>query len=183
MRRCLLVVFLCGLVAESTATEWRSKGDSSLFFEATFEGEPLPGEFQKFDVAFTFDKAAPDAATLVVTVELAAADMGDPDMNEVLFDVAWLDIETSGRAFFSSKAIRESSPGTYVATGILDLKGVQHSVTVPFEWQSSGNAATMRGRLSLNRTDFSVGSGEWSTGESIGLEVSLRFDVKLELSE
>ena len=31
--------------------------------------------------------------------------MGDPDMNEVLLDVAWFDIETSNKAVFASNAI------------------------------------------------------------------------------
>ena len=37
----------------------------------------------------------------------------------------------------------------------------------------------MTGEFSLRRTDFGVGSGEWSTGDSIGLEVRLAFDIPL----
>ena len=45
---------------------------------------------------------------------------------------------------------------------------------------AQGKRASMQGELTLRRTDFNVGSGEWSTGESIGLDVTLRFNVQLE---
>jgi polyisoprenoid-binding protein YceI len=38
----------------------------------------------------------------------------------------------------------------------------------------------MSGELSLQRTDFNIGTGEWSAGDIIGLEVDVRFEVALE---
>lgn len=180
MRHFLSVVLLLSVVAESAVAEWRSTDGSRFTFETTFEGEELPGEFQSFDVVLQLDKAALVAATLVVTVDLAGADMGDPDMNDVLSDAAWFDVDTVGAAVFSSDAIHEVSPDAYVATGTLDLKGIQRTVEVPFEFHNGdATRAIMRGRFSLRRTDFNVGTGEWSTDDTIGVDVSLSFDVKL----
>ena len=181
--RVLFASCLLSLAANAGAAAWHSIDGSSLTFETTFEGEALPGEFRSFEVRLEFDPQAPQQARLAVTVDLAAADMGDPDMNEVLFDTAWLDVRRFGVATFNSDRISETAPGEYLATGTLDLKGTQRSVSVPFSWQSAGNSAALRGQLSLRRSDFDVGSGEWANGDSIGLDVSLHFDVRLAADE
>jgi polyisoprenoid-binding protein YceI len=179
--RFILYLFLSlGLAGAADADHWRSANEARLSFITTFEGESIAGEFRQFDVALEFDPAVPDAGTLEVTVDLTAADMGDPDINEVLMDPAWLDVAQFSEAVFVSEAIRMLGPDEFQATGILDLKGTRKTVVVPFTWSSSGDAARMCGRFDITRTDFGVGSGEWATDEAIGLEVNLSFDVRLE---
>ena len=166
--------------ALASATEWCGVEGSSLAFETTFEGEALPGTFGRFDVVFDFDPGRPADADLRVTVDLLAGDMGDEDMNEVLFDVAWLHVGKYPEAVYTSDTILEQAPDSYIAEGALRLKGAERRVSVPFSFRNSDERAEMSGEVVLRRTDFDVGSGEWSTGDSIGLDVRLRFDVKLE---
>ena len=133
----------------------------------------MPGEFRSFDVHYI------EGESLLVTVDLMAADMGDPDMNDVLADPAWFGSDSNPEAKFGAVSIRQTAPGRFSADGLLTLKGVERAITVPFAWRSGDGHATMSGKLTMQRTDYDVGSGEWSTGESIGLDVALRFDVKL----
>ena len=174
MRHLLIVPFLAGAASPVTSGEWCSADPSTFSFKTTFESEVLPGEFRVFDVRYT------EAAGLHVTVDLAAADMGDADMNEVLADPAWFGTETFPEAEFAADEIITTGAGRFVAEGVLDLKGVQQPVAVPFAFAESEDSASMQGELSLRRTDFDVGSGEWSTGEAIGLDVRLVFDIRLE---
>lgn len=173
---CLLII---SLPAMAIAAEWQGAKDSEFTFEVAFEGVPTPGEFKEFDVDLDFDPASPESGKLRVTVNLKAADMGDPDMNDVLFDPAWLDVEQFTEAVFVSDAITEQAPGEFVATGTLDLKATVKTVAVPFSWTSSGDQATMQGNLILQRTDFDVGSGEWATDDAIGIDVTLDFTAQL----
>ena len=182
MRHALLASLCIAISLPVCAAEWRSTEDSEITFQVTFEGEPILGEFRDFDVNLDFDSARLDSARLRVTVDLRAADMGDPDMNDVLFDPAWFDVQQFNEAVFVSDAITEQSPGEFIATGTLDLKGTVRSVAVPFSWTRSGHQATMQGGLVLKRTDFDVGSGEWATDDAIGIDVKLDFTVQL-LSE
>ena len=158
------------------AAEWCSTESGTFTFETTFEGEALPGEFRSFDVRYV------EASELRVTVDLAAADMGDPDMNDVLADPAWFGT-AHPEAVFEADSIRETEAGQFVAEGMLDLKAVEAATAVPFRWRADGDGASMQGEFTLRRTDFNVGTGEWSTGESIGLDVTLRFDIALEPCE
>lgn len=167
----LLALPLAGL-----ADEWRSVEGSRFTFQASFEGEPLPAEFREFDVVFTGDE-------LTVSVDLTKADMGDPDMNAILFDPMWFGAEAFKRADYRATRIDCNADDRCTAYGELDLKGTKQAVTVPFEWTVDGEQASLRGGLVINRSRFNVGSGEWSTGESIGLDVKLEFDLVLERVE
>jgi len=179
--RYVLIVLTCSLLATPVqADQWRSTPASQFGFVTTIENVATPGEFKRFLVSFCFDPQHLEAASLRVTVDLAAADLGDPDMNAVLADPAWFDSAHFAEAVFVSNSIVEQSPGEYIADGTLDLKGVQKNVAVPFSWTRSDATARMAGELQLDRTEFAVGSGEWASGDTIGIPVQLKFDVQLE---
>jgi len=60
----------------------------------------------------------------------------------------------------------------------LNLKGVSEPVDVPFLWRQDAEnpgRAIMSGQLTLQRSDFSIGIGDWSSGEQIGIDVSVSF--------
>jgi polyisoprenoid-binding protein YceI len=164
----LLLLMLAAVPAE--ATEWRMQSGSEFTFEATFESVASPGRFA----------ADPGAGRLRVTVNLAAADMGDADMNAIIADPIWFDVGNFPQAVYESEQIEARAPGEFVATGVLNLKGISKTVTVPFSWSEQDARANMRGQFVLQRIDFKVGSGEWATGDAIGLDVKLQFDLSLE---
>jgi len=179
MRGCLLSSIFVILSLPVCAAEWHATDGSEFFFTTTFEGVPTPGEFRKFDVYFDFDPDDPGAGELCVRVDLNGADMGDPDMNAVLFDPAWFDLEQFSQAFFISDEIKLLSPGQFLVVGKLNLKGTVQTVEVPFLWAGSGHEAMMRGEFVLQRIDFNVGSGEWANDDAIGIDVVLRFTIQL----
>lgn len=180
MRNTLLCWFLIGLTMPAYSAEWCSHADSEFSFATTIEGAASSGQFQKFLVDLDFDPTIPGEGRLRVTVDLRAADMGDPDMNAVLFDPAWFDVSQFTEAVYESTDLAQASPGQFIATGTLNLKGADKPVNVPFSWTSDGDNATMQGQFLLRRTDFNVGSGEWATDESIGIDVTLTFSIQLE---
>ncbi len=168
--RLLALVFL--LPTASLAEAWTSDSDGSFGFEATFEGDPLPGDFTNFTVSWSEE-------ALTVTVKLAESDMGDGEMNAILHDPTWFAVERFATAVFSAADVSCGGGSECTASGELELKGVKQAIDVPFTWAEDGDAATMRGELSLDRTAFDVGSGEWASGDSIGVDVKLRFDINL----
>jgi polyisoprenoid-binding protein YceI len=178
--RLILIAACIAMASLAEAEEWRSATGSHFGFETTFEGVAMPGEFRLFSVALEFDPSRPDDSRLRVDVDLTAADMGDPDMNAVLVEPAWFDTQQFTTAVFESSEIVEQSAGAYLATGTLELKGVSKTVEVPFTWSRTGDAAVMAGALSIDRNQFDVGSGEWASGDSIGINVKLIFTVQLE---
>ncbi len=174
---CLLLISL--IAAQSAAEEWQMLEGSELLFEASWEETPLPGRFGQFDVRLESETGQVSDATLSVAVQLANADMDDPDMNEAIAGVEWFAVAEHPQATYTSESIDETAPGEFVATGELNLKGHRKPVDVPFTWSNSGDVAEMRGELTVDRTEFDIGSGEWSDDESIGTDVRISFIVLL----
>lgn len=161
------------------AANWAIEKDSRLEFTASYEREPVPGLFRDFDVRLEFDPAEPGRGQLYVTVALASAETESADVNAAIRTAEWFDVARFPRAEFTSSDIVADGPEHYLARGTLRLKGVLQEVAVPFTWERTGDSATMQGELVLKRTAFGIGTGEWASGNPIGLNVKMKFDVKL----
>lgn len=152
---------------------------SRLEFIATFEKTAAPGVFKEFDTRLRFDPDKPEAGKLDVTVKVTSADMRNGDVNRAIRGPEWFDYARFPQAEFHAEDIRRVAPGRYLARGVLILKGMRKELEVPFTWQESANVATMEGDLNVQRLPFGIGTGEWANGNTIGLDVRVKFSVRL----
>lgn len=184
MRRlpCLLA---CGLLAagalvgETRAANWHSIAENSeLVFTAYYEGEALPGRFERFRVELDTDDLAGEPRTLVVEVETGSADMQDREINEEIAEPEWFDTGAYPVARFESDSIRVAGDG-YVASGRLHLKGVERSLEIPLELTVGDDGIGLSGSIRLSRQDWHIGTGEWSADASLSERVDVRWRVEL----
>ena len=175
-----ILALVCGLLAlPAAAADWKmDPGGSKLEFVATFEKTPAPGVFKEFDARLSFDPEKPAGGALHVTVKVTSADMGIADVNKEIRNRDWFDYAGFPQAEFHSTELRADGK-RYIARGTLTLKGVKQAVEVPFTWAPSGDGATMEGELTLKRSDFGIGLGEWKATDTIGAEVKVKFKLKL----
>lgn len=175
-----LVLLFFAPVAVGQSSQWRAVPDmSQLTFVATYEQQPATGLFHDFQVDLRFDPAHPENGALDVTVDIASADMHSSDINDAIQAPEWFGAAEHPTAHFSSTTITGTGPQQFVARGKLALKGAARSIDVPFRWESDGAEATMTGSLTLPRTDFDIGTGQWSAGHPIGLDIKVSFRVRL----
>jgi polyisoprenoid-binding protein YceI len=161
--------------------QWRmDTAASRLTFNAAYQGQPAPGSFKQFDTKVQFDPTRLKESSLIVTVKLPSFDMGSSDINEAVRGPEWFDFGKFTDAEFKSQEIKSAGANRYVARGTLKLKGVQQTVDVPFTWKVEGKNATLAGDITLNRTTFGIGTGEWATGDPIGLDVKVSYSVRLQ---
>lgn len=176
----LLGVLLLLAIGAAHATEWKmDSANSRLEFFITYEKEAAPAVFRQFDTRLTFDPRKPGDGRLNVTVTVTSADFDSADVNQAIREPEWFDFARFPKAEFHSNDIRGTGPGRYVAHGTLSLKGARKDVAVPFSWQGSDDTATMEGELTLDRSAFGIGTGEWASGDVIGLDVRIKFRVAL----
>jgi len=175
-----LLTALLALLAVPASADWRSvAAESQLEFVPTYDGVELPGRFNDFEVRLRFDPDALENACLEVSVAVDSADMDDSELNEGIAGPQWFHFERFPRALFTSTEIRAGEEGSYFADGNLGLKGLTHAVSVPFHWSRFGERAEMEGSLSLSRSDYSIGTGDWADDDTIGDRVEVRFHVVL----
>ena len=158
------------------AGDWvMDRSASRIEFVADYVGADVPGSFDTFDVKLSFDPLRPSEGRLAVSVDVASVDMSDADLTATVMDKPWFDAATFAVARFTSDAIVALDAGGFAAQGTLELKGAARDVTVPFDWQRSGDAATMRGEVALSRLDFGIGVAV----EEVGADVRVVFDITL----
>ena len=180
MKRIASAVVFTIAGAAAFAGEWRMQGEGELLFQPTWEGEAVPGRFGEFDVRLDTDDDGIAGSELEVTVSLESADMDDPDINEAIAGAEWFAVSEYPVATYTSDTIDRTGDGIYLASGHLELKGVRLPVDVPFSWSAQDNRAEMSGEVVIDRTRFDVGSGEWASGDTIGTQVRVRFNVSLQ---
>ncbi len=166
--------------APAFAAEWAMDPTGSrLEFVATFEKAAAPGMFREFNAHLRFDPDKPAGGSLDVTVKVTSADMNIADVNREIRGKEWFDYAAFPQAEFHSTELRRVDGNRYLARGTLSLKGVKQALEVPFSWNGAADTATMEGEVTLKRSAFAIGAGEWAGSDVIGADVKVKFRVRL----
>jgi len=157
-------------------SSWRVAKGGALTFTAQWSGQPIEGRFKAWSADILFDPAALADSRIKVVVDVTSADTADAQRDFGLRGQDWFDAVAHPQAVFTSERIRSLGGDRYEARGQLDLRGGRRPVTVPFTVAISGDRARAQGALTLDRTDFGVGQGEWAATDQIAAKVSVRFN-------
>lgn len=188
MRKLTVVLMLAlGLAATpafATPTCWALRpSQSHLTFSGDQAGAPARGEFKQFDVRFCFDL---DNARghLKVVVDVASLETHNSRRDMVLKGGEFFAVDRYPKAVYEARKFTRAGDGSYTAHGTLKLQDVSRSVPVTFEFSTSGNTATVRGKTVIQRLEFDIGQGRWANtrwvGDDVGLGFALRFIRKPE---
>jgi len=166
------------LAAPAWAADWTlDPAHSRLGFSATQVGSPFSGRFDRFQASITFDPAAPGSAHVVVLVDLASARSGDVQRDTALLQADWFDTQKAAQARFEATGFVPKGGNAFQAPGTLTLRGISRALTLAFTLDVSGSAAHAVGHAEMTRTDWGVGQGQWSSGDMVGLPVTVTFDI------
>lgn len=174
----LLLPALLLTASPALAATWTLQPTQSrLQFSGTETGTAFTGNFSSWQAAISYDPAHPQAASVKITIDLASAKTGDTQRDEALPDSDWFNIAATPQATFTATGFTPEGGDKFTTTGTLTIRGITHKLTLPFTLDVSGNAATAKGSLSLTRTDYGVGQGNWALGDYVGLSVGVNFTL------
>lgn len=177
--RTLLTLALCGLAAPALAAPWTIDPSSTLSFTGTQASERFTGHFTKFTPVVDFDPLKPELGKITVTVDMTSATIGDKDKQDSLPTEDWFFVEQFPTATFTSTRITSlSSSKSYIAEGDLTLRGVSKKVNLPFTLREENGTTYAEGKLTLNRSDFAIGQGQWKSDEWVKYPVDVTFHLK-----
>ncbi len=142
----------------------------------------LVGRFDRFDATLDFDPEAPEAATLVVTIDPASINLGVPAFDQDLPGPSWLDVARYPEARFESQGIAITGEDTGTVTGDLTLHGVTAPVTLDVTFNGGGSSLLtgaytlgFSARGSLLRSTFGLGAYAPAIGDEVILEIHAEF--------
>jgi polyisoprenoid-binding protein YceI len=176
----LLVIFSCLalLAGWGQAAGWSLQPHSRFGFRAVVEGEPFTAEFQRYTVNPVVDAAGMPTG-FDLTVELREVDSGNAERDREMMGREWFDVAAHPVAHFLSTTVGTGAQGRFVVAGELRIKGAARAIEIPFDWQSTGAGAVMRGAIDLDRRWFGIGpEDDTSVGATVSVFFNLAWDAR-----
>ena len=175
---CAVALAIFGAVTTAEAATWTvDLGKSKLGFTGQQSGAPFSGRFKTLAAAIDFDPSKPEAGHVAATVDVASATTDDAQKDEAMPGSDWFDAANFAKATFEATGFTSKGPDSYETKGKLTLRGLTKDVTLPFTLTITGDQAHAVGKTKLVRTDFGVGQGSWSSGDTVALDVDVDLDL------
>lgn len=142
------------------------------------------GYFRELEGTAHIDTATPGNSTVSVKIDASSIDTGNAGRDEHLLSGDFFESADNPYITFESTAV-EFDGETWNITGDLTIKGVSHSITVPFEQTGSaqdpfGNTRVgFEGQAVLNRSDWglSFNAALETGGVLVSEKIKLDFDI------
>jgi cytochrome b561/polyisoprenoid-binding protein YceI len=164
--------------AASKPDVWRVEDGSRLAFATTWGDAAIDGRFERWTGDIRFSPEALAASRVRIEIDLGSVQTGDAQRDQMLPSQDWFDAGAHPTAVFEADRFERTGADRYIAQGRLTLRGVTRAVRLPFELKIDGDRARVRGVTSLDRTQFGVGQGQWTSTDQIPATVSVSLDLK-----
>lgn len=151
--------------------------NSNINFKYQQMGVFMNGKFEKFDADISFSPENADQGSVKFQVELASVDTGTSDGNDEVVKSTWFNTEEFPVASFTSNKIEQTGENDYLVSGILNIKGNDIETQVPATFTPTDNGGNFTGEFTINRGDFNIGEGAWSTFEIVANPVTINFSI------
>lgn len=151
---------------------------SRLSFAGRQAGVSFEGWFERFTADIRFDPAAPAESRIEVVIDMASAVSDNRERDAAVRGRDWFAVAEHPTARFSTTSVRALGGDHYEADATLTIRGISRPVRLPFSLEADGDATRARGELTIVRTDYGVGQGSWSSGDTVALDVVIRFDIR-----
>lgn len=176
----LLFVFALSLSPSAfaqSAKKWEMiPAESSITFHGKQMGSDFAGTFPRFSAEIHFDAADLSASRVTATIDVTSAESGDAERDSNLKSPEWFDIKTFPAARFETTGFRRTDEDSFEANANLTIRDITLPVVLPFTLEitkddSGKEKAVMKGSLTLDRSKFSLGTGDWADPGIITNEV------------
>lgn len=181
---CLLaLLFAPAPVFAGEVKQWvMDPATSTLAFKGKQMGAVFSGSFTKFIPDIRFDPDNLAASKVTVTVDIASINTGDAERDQNLKTKEWFDPEKFAEARFETTSFKKTGDNAFEAEANLTIRAITLPVVLPFTLvfskdDSGKETALMTGSLTLNRSKFSLGTGDWDDPSIIANEVPVEISL------
>lgn len=166
------------LASSAAAAPWVvNKEQSTLRFEAIVFGSTVPGTFGVWEADINFDADALAASSVSVVIDMTSADTGDSTRDGSLKGDEWFATDEFPQSTLKSTAFRSMDDGSFEMDADLTMRGVTNRITLPFTLNEQADGVFAEGSVTVNRTNYGVGQGDFVTGSTVGLDVTISIAV------
>jgi polyisoprenoid-binding protein YceI len=106
----------------------------------------IQGRFGRFGGTLILDRQQPWLSTVQVWIDVASLDTEEPERDQHIKSIEFLDVARFPRAEFTSTSV-EALDGKLLLRGRLQLHGITHDVDLEVEAPTNGDVYVVRGRI------------------------------------
>jgi polyisoprenoid-binding protein YceI len=151
---------------------------SQLRFEGEQAGEKFEGSFPKFSSTINFDEAAPEKGSMHIAITTSAVQIDGKDRMDAWPTADWFAVKDYPFAEYTANSFKKTEEHQYVALGTLTIRGISKALALPFTFKTVDKSAIATGEVTINRKDFGVGQGRWTSDEWVKYPVKISYTIR-----
>lgn len=151
--------------------------ESKITFKGNQMGSPFDGAVKSFTADIIFDINHLDQSHVQVFIKTADIDAQDSERNKALAGSEWLDIAQFPEIKFLATAFKKIDDFHFETDGDLTIRNITLPLHFPFTLTFSDDKAVMDASVTLNRSLFKLGTGEWADPSIIANEVAVHIHL------
>lgn len=167
------VVLCVGSVRLAVAAEWSVVPEASVLTIVGHQGANPFEATMGFTADIIFDPDDLAGSRVAVTIDMTSFQSGAADRDGQVQSADWFNAAAHPQATFVTTAFTQVGGNAYEAAADLTIRDTTLAVVLPFTLDIDGDTAVMEGALTLDRTDFGVGQGQFEDDTLVrhGVEV------------
>ena len=173
-----------GPASSASAGLWTiDQSKSEIRFSGTHAGAAFEGRFSDWRGVIRFDPADLEHSSARVVISTSSARDGVALHEQSLPQAEWFNSAQFPTATFTAAHFRALGNDRYEARGVLNLKGRDLPVTLPFELKIDGDQAEMRGEINISRSEADLGQSSDPGGEWVSPDIRVRVRVEAQRAQ
>ncbi|MDN3656677.1 YceI family protein [Ferruginibacter paludis] len=175
-------------VTAQNATLWKiDKAHTSVNFSIKHFFSAVTGKFTGFEGNVNFDPANLTASSVNFSIPVKSVNTDDSKRDNHLQSTDFFDAADYPNMTFTSSGFEKKSDKDYVVYGKLTIRNVSKDIALPFKITGEMEHPMMKGTIilglassfTINRNDYSVGSGNWASTMVVGDNVDININMEL----
>ncbi len=150
---------------------------SRIGFAGVHAGNNFNGSFGQWTADIRFDPKDLAHSQANVAIATRSASTGDNFRDTTLKTAEWFDVDKQPRASFVTRRITAGANGSYIAEGVLTIKGKSVPVRLPFTLKGNGATLQMQGRTTVDRVALGLGDKSDPKGEWVSKAITITVTV------
>jgi cytochrome b561/polyisoprenoid-binding protein YceI len=165
--------------AAAQAVAWRvNAGASSIAFGGDHAGAPIAGRFSQWQADIRFSPEDLAGSRVRVDIQTGSATTENPLHQATLREGEWFAPDRFPTATFEARTFRALGSDRYEAQGTLRIRDQTLPVTLPFTLRITGERATMRATLSIDRVAAGMGLASDPGAEWVSRQIPVTIQVE-----
>lgn len=167
---------------QAEPTGWAVQ-DGRLGITAVQLGSEVEGQFEEWNAAINFDPDLPGDVKGDVTVQIAIPSLKLGSVTSDALKPEFFAAEEFPTATFTADITEAEGENSYLADGVLSLKGVEQPLALPFTLVIDGDTAQMEAQTVIDRRDFGIGTASYNDESTVAYDSNVTVTLTAVRSE